>query len=111
MYFHFLRDDGFAATAHVATPDRKLHTYEDKGDFANMQKDRTLGLIKVLREANAFDRCDNKEVLNLTEVYLNAHVSYNFQKPGAVHKACWMAKQAYCFKIVMLQLSHIVIYQ
>ena len=75
MTQYFCRDGGFDATAHAETPDRILHTYKDKGVFASQQKDLTLGLIRALREANAFDRCDYKEVLDLTEVYLNENQS------------------------------------
>ena len=103
--YSFIRDGGFESCAYAATPDRKLHTFKEKGAFANQQKNLTIGLIKKLREAKAYERNDYKEVLELTEAYLNENDSYKFLKPGAVHKARWMSKQAYCFKMVMLQAS------
>ena len=60
--FKRFRKNGFAATSHAASPDRKLQTFEVKGEFDNMQKDNTLGLIKATREAKVYDRCDYKEV-------------------------------------------------
>ena len=33
----------------------------------------------------------------------NNEEPYQFSKCGAVHRACWMAKQLHCYKIVLLQ--------
>ena len=50
-------------------------------------------------------RSDYKELLELTVVYLDIDGSskYTIHRPGAIHKARWMAKNIYAIKIVLLK--------
>ena len=72
-------------------------------DFAKTQTEIARQLIIKVREAKAYEREDYKECLDLMEVYIGDNSRYNFLKPGAVHKARWMGKQLYCYKMVMLR--------
>ena len=60
-------------------------------------------VISDLRREGVYPRGDYKELLDLMDVHLGNATSYRFQKPGAVHKARWMGKQLYCYKLILLQ--------
>jgi hypothetical protein len=50
-------------------------------------------------------RSDYKELLELTIMYLDTSglTSYAIHRPGAIHKARWMAKNIYALKMVLLK--------
>ena len=50
-----------------------------------------------------FVRCDYKELVKLTLEYVMGHFNekYDFQCPGTLHRARWMAKLVYSIKIVL----------
>ena len=51
-----------------------------------------------------FPRGDYKELVLLTLAYLNAAPEgFHLQRPGALHKARWMARLIYSIKIVLIQ--------
>ena len=68
--------------------------------------EKKIEIISLCEDAlkTHFVRGDYKELLTLTLVYLNAKPeSFKaFQRPGAFHKARWMAKMIYSFKIVLM---------
>lgn len=103
--FKRFREQGYENTAHTFTEERVLTTQDASklGEFAESQASIARKLINDLRDAKAYDRGDYKECLDLMEAYMGDNLSYNFLKPGAVHKARWMGKQLYCYKIVLLQ--------
>lgn len=101
--FKRFRDKGIdsipyeTANLHVRDP-------QELGEFAVTQSQKLEVLIGCVREADAYPRGDYKELLGLVECYIGANeVPYKFLKCGAVHKARWMGKQIYCYKMVMLQ--------
>ena len=52
-----------------------------------------------------FIRCDYKELAELTLLYLTGDLqngTFTFKRPGALHKARWMAKLLYSIKMVIL---------
>ena len=97
--FKRFRDFGFAATPQ----NLPLHTCTTDGEFLNQQQQHMMTVISDLRREGAYPKGDYKELLDLMDVYLGSTTSYKFQRPGAVHKARWMAKQLYCYKLVLLQ--------
>ena len=67
--------------------------------------EETVQIISLCQEALKlnFPRGDYKELVHLTLVYLNAAPpKFNLLRPGALHKARWMAKLIYSLKIVLL---------
>ena len=48
-------------------------------------------------------RNDHKKLINLCIKFLGGKIFFDFRTPGALHKACWMAKFLYSFKICLLQ--------
>ena len=68
--------------------------------------DRRMEIITLCKDAlkKDFSRGDYKELITLTLVYLQSkpETFKSFQRPGACHKARWMAKIIYSFKIVLL---------
>ena len=65
--------------------------------------DPTCEAVAILSTKRNFLRDDYKEVVELSMIYLGAldSESYRFRRPGALHKARWMAKIIYAFKLVM----------
>jgi len=57
----------------------------------------------TLEKKEAYPNRDYKELLDLIVVHLSSTANYEFQRPEAVHKARWMSKQLYCYKLVLLQ--------
>ena len=97
--FKRFRDSGFAATP----KDQPLHTCTADGEFLNKQLQHMKTVISDLRREGVYPRGDYKELLDLIDVHLGNATSYRFQRPGAVHKARWMGKQLYCYKLILLQ--------
>ena len=67
--------------------------------------EETVHIISLCQEALelGFPRGDYKELVHLTLTYLNAPpAGFSLQRPGALHKARWMAKLIYSLKIVLL---------
>ena len=66
--------------------------------------DKKLQIIAMCKELlkEKFVRCDYKELVELTLLYLSGDTNYTFNRPGALHKARWMAKILYSIKIVLL---------
>lgn len=56
----------------------------------------------LLNASNVFPRDDYNELKNLCLVYLGEKITFNFQKPGASHKARFMASAIYFLKINLL---------
>ena len=62
-----------------------------------------------LKDPNSTPRDDYKELLELAKIFLGGSVSrkrgyvYQFQTPGALHHARWMAKAIYILKMSLLQ--------
>ena len=57
---------------------------------------------ELLTDGEKFVRCDYKELVELTLLYLSGDRNYTFSRPGALHKARWMAKILYSIKMVLL---------
>ena len=68
--------------------------------------ERRMVIITLCQDAlkKEFSRGDYKELITLTLIYLQSkpETFKSFQRPGACHKARWMAKIIYSFKIVLL---------
>jgi hypothetical protein len=67
--------------------------------------EKKLQIIAMCKEllAEQFVRCDYKELVELTLLYLSGDGNdTTFNRPGALHKARWMAKLLYSLKIVLL---------
>ena len=67
--------------------------------------EKKLQIIAMCQEllAEKIVRCDYKEVVELTLLYLSGDGNYTtFNRPGALHKARWMAKILYSLKMVLL---------
>ena len=75
-----------------------------KQELVNFLRQDTLS---VLNEKYEFFRDDYKEFIELSLMYLDESFLPNgneiFKRPGAVHKARWMAKVIYLIKISLLQ--------
>ena len=48
-------------------------------------------------------RDDYKELINFCIKFFGGKIAFDFRTPGALHKARWMAKLLYNFKICLLQ--------
>ena len=51
-----------------------------------------------------FVRCDYKELVELTLIYLSGNIpsDYKFNRPGALHELRWMSRLLYSLKLVLL---------
>ena len=87
-------------------------TYQNKEDLAFPElhhsllerKSEIIDLCKYYQN-QTFCRGDYKELISLVLIYLsdgNNIESFSFNKPGALHKARWMAKLLYSIKIALL---------
>ncbi len=67
-------------------------------------KERRDEIVKLCKDAlkQDFARGDYKELVKLTLMYLSDDTIIDFIRPGALHKARWMAKILYSIKIVLL---------
>lgn len=64
-----------------------------------------LELVNVSKQAIEHVRDDYKELLTMAEAYINPELTaVEFNSPGAVHKARWMAKLIYSLKLVLLEM-------
>ena len=107
LIFKRFREYGFDGSAYACSESRSLVTQDPSslGDFAVRQARTGKELIRKIKEAKAYDRGDYKECLDLMEAYMGNNDQITFMRPGAVHKARWMGKQLYCFKMVLLSES------
>ena len=107
LLFKRFREYGFDGSAYACSESRKLFTQDSSslGNLAVCQANTVMKLIREIKEAKAYDRGDYKECLDLMEAYMGKNDHISFMRPGAVHKARWMGKQLYCFKIVLLSES------
>ena len=81
-----------------------LRTYIVDEEFLKKQQQHINTVISELRRKGVYCTAgDDKELLDLMDVHLGNVKSYKFLTPGAVHKARWMGKQLYCYKLVLLQ--------
>ena len=104
--FKCFRDSGFAAIP----KDQPLHTSTANREYLNKQQQHMKTLISDLRREGTYPSGYYKEQLDLMDVHLGNASSYRFQRPGAFHKARWMGKQFYCYKLVLLQdICHMVL--
>ena len=76
---------------------------ECKDLIENWQKN----VIEILTDIDEKQqpRDDYKELLDLTLVFLGGKKLKNFRRPGALHKARWMAKLIYALKICLMEKS------
>ena len=69
-------------------------------------QDKRKGIIDLLENSldAEFTRGDYKELAILSLLYLSGECNkdFQFQRPGALHKARWMAKLIYSIKIVLM---------
>ena len=74
------------------------------GKFAFTQATKLKVLIDSIRVVEAYPRGDYKDLLDLMEAYIGLNEGrFQFLGCGAVHKARWMGKQLYCYKMAILQ--------
>ncbi len=85
-------------------------SYGDTNDLSFPRTEKRLqqqreDIIGLLNDAlnNEFTRGDYKELTELSLLYLSGKCSenYQFNQPGALHKARWMAKLIYSIKILL----------
>lgn len=67
-------------------------------DIGQSQRDRT---VRPPPHGKAETRDDYLELLNLTLTYLGKNLKMAFRRPGAYHRAHWMAKGLNCLKIYL----------
>lgn len=73
----------------------------DAIDFLNTCKDE---LLATAEQDIQLRRDDYKEFLELSVVFLTGtHKGFTFKRPGALHKARWMAKMLYAVKICLFE--------
>jgi len=60
--------------------------------------------LKIFKEQLSLGhvREDYKELLTLSGLLIGLNITAPIQKPGAIHRACWMAKAIYLLKIELL---------
>ena len=100
--FKRFREKGFDATPRYTAA---LHTKqrEEQEEFLLTQTEKLKVFIEREKAVESYSRGDYMELLDLM-VYIGMNSgNYKFVKPGAVHRARWMAKQLYCYKLVMLK--------
>ena len=100
--FKRFRDKDFPATPYTTA---QIHTKDphELGEFAITQATKLKVLIDSIREVEAYPRGDYQESLDLMEAYIGLNEGrIQYLGCGAVHKARWMRKQLYCYKMTML---------
>ena len=101
--FKRFREKGFDATPRNTAA---MHTKqrEELVEFLLTPTEKLKVFTEREKAVESYSRGDYKELLNLMEVYIGMNSgNYKFVKPGAVHRVRWMAKQLYCYKLVMLK--------
>ena len=85
--------------------DTSLYKIFNQTRTPQILKDMIADVTSVLQNIKKADvyRDDYQELINLTLTYLGVNEEYTFLKPGAVHRARWLAKTLYCLKITMLK--------
>ena len=79
----------------------------DKNNFETIQVDipNRIGIIQICLQhlEKKHSRADYQELLSLTVIYLGGTSckNYKFNKPGALHRARWMARVIYALKICL----------
>lgn len=58
---------------------------------------------KAKLEGQSFSRGDYRELLELVCMYVTGEFTFPIHRPGALHKARWMAKLIYCLKLALLE--------
>lgn len=95
--------ENFASTTHQ---NKDLHFPELPVDLLE-RKSEVIELCKNYLK-QPFSRGDYKELVSLDLLYLSegndveALEGFSFSRPGALHKACWMAKLLYAIKMDLL---------
>ncbi|KAG0726267.1 hypothetical protein GWK47_036965 [Chionoecetes opilio] len=73
-------------------------------DTASKLKDDALAFLKEALMSKNHPREDYEELLRLSYLFLGGEgPAKPFRRPGALHKARWMAKAIYCLKLQMLK--------
>ena len=72
-------------------------------DIQTMIADWVAEVLEVLKFESDLRRDDYREFVELCLVYLGAEQSIKFKRPGALHKARWMAKLLYAIKMCLLE--------
>ena len=80
--------------------DTSLYKIFNQTRTPQILKDMIADVTSVLQNIKKADvyRDDYQELINLTVTYLGVNEEYTFLKPGAVHRARWLAKTLYCLK-------------
>ena len=60
-------------------------------------------VLSLCRSQRSFKRDDYREFIDLCILYLDDTQPANFRKPGALHKARWLAKVLYILNICMME--------
>ena len=81
----------------------KLNLSNYSGSTQEIMEAWRSSVLETLSAMNVLKRDDYKEFAELCLVFLGGKDKINFRKPGALHKACWMAKLLYAIKICLLQ--------
>ncbi|GBN14361.1 hypothetical protein AVEN_231853-1 [Araneus ventricosus] len=55
-----------------------------------------------LKIATKLHRYDSRELLNLASLMIELDIQFTIQKPGVLHRACWMPKAIYSLKMELL---------
>ena len=104
--FKRFRENGFDATLHTNC-DLSLSTKKpsELGKFIEGQASKVKQLLYDIRngEKTLYERGDYREFLDLMEAHMGDKQHFKFLKPCAVHKARWMGKQLYIYKLVLLK--------
>jgi len=96
----------FDMVPHTASPEQILcaldvsHLEGESKKLATAWKTETLSILALIEE---FQRNDYEELSELCLVFLSGKEGINFKQPGAVHKARWMGKLIYAFKLSLLE--------
>lgn len=78
--------------------------------YLQQQAEEILSFVDgILSSPSSLPRCDYKELLELSKVFLGGSISrkngykFQIQTPGAYHHARWMSKAIYILKMCLLQ--------
>lgn len=98
--FHRLRDEYPSLT----TSDLEDLTFPELKFTTTITKEEVLSILEIALKSK-MARDDYKEVIVLTKLFITQDITSNFRfmKPGAIHKARWMAKLLCGYKLVLLE--------
>lgn len=81
----------------------QLDTSQYSAKASKLVKSLKDNASSILQSLETFQREDYKELMELCLLFFGGKERISFKRPGAVHKARWMAKLLYAIKICLLE--------